>query len=111
MKQVLTAKLKLLTTPEQFKALRQTQLAYRDALNHVSRYAFAHGKMSNKVKLQDGTTVTADDAYLRSAILNPRAIAGYSAIMPTFQGQVNEEEVLQLIAYLKSLGSPAERKP
>jgi len=61
--------------------------------------------------LQDGTTVTADDAYLRSAILNPRAIAGYSAIMPTFQGQVNEEEVLQLIAYLKSLGSPAERKP
>ncbi len=39
MKQVITAKLKLLTTAEQFKALRQTQLAYRDALNAVSRYA------------------------------------------------------------------------
>jgi putative transposase len=51
----LTAKLKLLTTPQQFRALRQTQLAYRDALNYVSRYAFAHGKMSNKVGLQDGT--------------------------------------------------------
>jgi IS605 OrfB family transposase len=55
MKQTLTAKLKLVATPEQFQALRQTQLAYRDALNYVSRYAFAHGKMSNKVKLQDAT--------------------------------------------------------
>jgi putative transposase len=52
---VLTAKLKLYTTPDQFRALRATQLAYRDALNYVSRYAFAHGKMSNKVGLQDGT--------------------------------------------------------
>jgi predicted transposase len=52
---VLTAKLKLHATPDQFKALRQTQLAYRDALNHVSRYAFAHGKMSNRVGLQEGT--------------------------------------------------------
>jgi putative transposase len=51
----LTAKLKLHTTPEQFSALRQTQLAYRDALNYVSRYAFAHGKLSNKVSLQEGT--------------------------------------------------------
>ncbi len=51
----LTAKLRLHTTPKQFQALRMTQLAYRDALNYVSRYAFAHGKMSNKVRLQDGT--------------------------------------------------------
>src|SRR2546423_7370509 len=55
MKTVLTAKLKLHTTPEQFAALRATQLAYRDALNYVSQYAFAHGKMSNKIALQDGT--------------------------------------------------------
>jgi predicted transposase len=54
-KQTLIAKLKLQTTPEQFQALQRTQLAYRDALNYVSRYAFAHGKMSNKVKLQDAT--------------------------------------------------------
>jgi putative transposase len=51
MQLVLTAKLKLHTTSEQFHALRQTQLAYRDALNYVSRYAFAHGKLSNKVGL------------------------------------------------------------
>src|SRR5437868_3090328 len=55
MKVALTAKLKLLTTPEQFKQLRATQLAYRDALNYVSRYAYEHGKMSNKVRLQDRT--------------------------------------------------------
>src|SRR5438128_1636975 len=55
MKTTLSAKLKLHTTPDQFKALRATQLAYRDALNYVSQYAFAHGKMSNKVGLQEGT--------------------------------------------------------
>ena len=48
MKQIIMAKLKLHTTPEQFQALRRTQLAYRDALNYVSRYAFEHGKMSNQ---------------------------------------------------------------
>src|SRR5713226_10485251 len=52
MKQIMTAKLKLHTSPEQFQALRQTQLAYRDALNHVSRYAFEHGKMSSGRALQ-----------------------------------------------------------
>jgi putative transposase len=55
MKTMLTAKLKLHTTPDQFAALRATQLAYRDALNYVSQYAFAHGKMSNAVALQTGT--------------------------------------------------------
>ncbi|MDQ2885672.1 MAG: RNA-guided endonuclease TnpB family protein [Chloroflexota bacterium] len=55
MKQTLTAKLKLQTTPEQFAALRTTQLAYRDALNFVSRYSFEHGKISSHAGLQKGT--------------------------------------------------------
>src|SRR5438105_7806187 len=55
MKTVITAKIKLHTTPEQFAQLRQTQLAYRDSLNYVSQYAYDHGKISNKVKLQDAT--------------------------------------------------------
>src|ERR1700693_389216 len=55
MKTIITAKLKLHTTPDQFAALRTTQLAYRDSLNFVSQYAFAHGKMSNAIRLQDGT--------------------------------------------------------
>ncbi len=55
MKQIITAKLKLHTDHAQFAALRQTQLAYRDALNHVSTYAFEHGKMSNQRALQRET--------------------------------------------------------
>jgi putative transposase len=55
MKTVITAKLKLHTAPSQFAALRHTQLAYRDALNYVSEYAYEHSKMSNRVALQDGT--------------------------------------------------------
>ena len=52
MNQIITAKLKLHTTEMQFAALRATQLAYRDALNYVSQYAFAHGKMSSGRALQ-----------------------------------------------------------
>ncbi len=55
MKLSITAKLKLKTTPDQFAALRATQLAYRDALNVVSAYAFAHGKTSNSKRLQRET--------------------------------------------------------
>ena len=52
MKQTVSAKLKLQTTAEQFHALRETQLAYSEALNAVSQYAFVHGKMSNQRRLQ-----------------------------------------------------------
>ncbi len=52
MKQLVTAKLKLHTTPRQQQALRTTQLVYRDALNAVSRYAYEHGKTSNQRLLQ-----------------------------------------------------------
>src|SRR5262245_51758306 len=55
MKVMITAKIKLHMTNEQFAALRATQLAYRDALNYVSQYAYAHGKISNAVALQTGT--------------------------------------------------------
>jgi len=55
--------------------------------------------------MQDGSTVIADETYLRESILNPRAkiAAGFQPIMPTFQGQINEDELTELIAYLKSL--------
>jgi putative transposase len=52
---LITAKLKLHTDAAQFQALRATSLAYRDALNHVSQYSFAHGKMSNQIRLRDAT--------------------------------------------------------
>jgi cytochrome c oxidase subunit 2 len=64
-----------------------------------------------KVALTTGGTQVADEAYLRESILNPQAkiVAGYQAIMPTFQGQITEEGLLQIISYIKSL-TAQERK-
>ncbi|PYT05033.1 MAG: cytochrome c oxidase subunit II [Acidobacteria bacterium] len=65
------------------------------------------GLFGKEVQLQDGSKLIADESYLRESILNPRAkvVAGFQPIMPTFQGQVSEEQVLQLIAYIKSIGA------
>jgi cytochrome c oxidase subunit 2 len=64
------------------------------------------GLYNKNVKLADGTTVKADEGYLRESILRPAAkvVAGYEPVMPTFQGLVTEEGVWQLIEYIKSLG-------
>jgi cytochrome c oxidase subunit 2 len=63
------------------------------------------GIFGRPVGLSDGSTVIADDTYLRDSILlpNKQLVGGYEPVMPTFQGQLSEEEVMQLIAYLKSL--------
>jgi cytochrome c oxidase subunit II len=65
------------------------------------------GVYGSQVRLADGRTVLADQTYLRESILNPAAkiVAGYRPVMPTFAGQLSEEQVLQLIAYIKSLGN------
>ena len=63
------------------------------------------GLLGKTVALQSGGTVVVDEAYLRESILNPSAkiTNGYQPIMPTFQGLVSEEQLLQLIEYVKSL--------
>jgi cytochrome c oxidase subunit 2 len=63
------------------------------------------GVYGSPVLLTDGSTVTADETYLRESILNPRAkiVAGFGPIMPSFQGQLTEEQVFHLVAYIKSL--------
>lgn len=65
------------------------------------------GLYGSKVRLSDGTTVIADDAYIRESILQPSAqiVAGYKPIMPTFQGQISEDQILEIIAYIKSLST------
>jgi cytochrome c oxidase subunit 2 len=67
------------------------------------------GKFGTVETLQDGQTVTIDENYVRESIMTPRAkvVAGFDPVMPTFQGIVSEEQVLQLIAYVKSLGEKA----
>jgi cytochrome c oxidase subunit 2 len=65
------------------------------------------------IMLQGGGRVRADENYLRESILNPQAkiAAGFQPIMPTFRGQVNEEQLMQLIAYIKSLTPPTAQPP
>jgi cytochrome c oxidase subunit 2 len=64
-----------------------------------------HGLFGKTVTLQSGEVNTVDEAYVRESILNPSAkvASGFQPIMPTFQGLVTEEQLLQLIEYVKSL--------
>ncbi|HVW77494.1 MAG TPA: cytochrome c oxidase subunit II [Alloacidobacterium sp.] len=74
--------------------------------------ADAHGPSlaqvyGSKVQMANGSFATVDDAFLRDSILNPtmHQIAGYAPIMPTYQGQVSEEGLIDLVEYIKNLNS------
>jgi cytochrome c oxidase subunit 2 len=73
--------------------------------NGTGRGPSLNGVYGAKVLLADGSTVTADEGYIRESILQPKAkiVAGYQPVMPTFQGLVTEEQILNLTAYIKSL--------
>jgi cytochrome c oxidase subunit 2 len=64
-----------------------------------------NGIYGRQVQLADGRTITADDAYIRESILQPNAkiVAGYQPLMPSFQGQLTEEQIIALMSYIKSL--------
>jgi len=68
------------------------------------------GLFGKTVTLQSGETAVVDEAYIRESILLPSAkiAAGYQPIMPTFQGLVSEEQLLELIEYVKSLRTQPE---
>ena len=70
------------------------------------------GLYGSTVQLADGRTVVADENYLRESIMNSQAkvVQGYQPIMPAFQGTVSEENLLQLIAYIKTLKPVAPAK-
>jgi len=63
------------------------------------------GLFGSRVSLASGQTVTADEGYLRESIVNPQGklVTGFGPIMPTFQGQVTEDQLVQLVAFIKSL--------
>src|SRR6266700_2364919 len=71
------------------------------------------GVFGSKVVLNNSQSVTADEAYVRESILNLQAkiVSGFGPIMPSFQGQVNEEQLLQLVAYVKSLSVTKPETP
>src|SRR5450755_1460994 len=69
------------------------------------------GVFGKPVLLEDGRTVVADENYVRESILNPGAkiVSGFKPIMPTFQGQVSEENLMALVAYVKSLAQTQQK--
>jgi cytochrome c oxidase subunit 2 len=75
--------------------------------NGTGRAPSLNGVFGANVLLADGSMVVADEAYIRESILQPKAkiVAGYQPVMPTFQGLVTEEQILNLTAYIKSLQS------
>ena len=72
-----------------------------------------NGLFGSKVTLNNGQTVTADESYIRESVLNPQAkvVTGFGPIMPSFQGQINEEQLLQVVAYMKSLSTTTTTAP
>jgi cytochrome c oxidase subunit 2 len=68
------------------------------------------GIFGQPVPLESEETVIADENYIRESIYFPnrRIVAGYEAIMPSYEGQISEEEVLQIVEYIKSLGAAEE---
>jgi cytochrome c oxidase subunit 2 len=66
------------------------------------------GVYGKPVMLEDGRTLTADENYIRESIVDPGAkiVKGFKPVMPTFQGQISDEQLNALVAYVKSLGQP-----
>ncbi len=75
-------------------------------MNDQGRGPKLTGKYGTDQKLASGEAIKIDDAYIRNSILNPTAqiAEGFQPIMPTFKGQVTEEQLVSLVAYIKSLG-------
>ena len=68
------------------------------------------GVFGRPVPIQEGRDVrfvTADGTYIRDSILRPKAqvVAGYEPVMPSFQDQISEQDLLKIIAYIKSIGA------
>jgi len=83
-----------------FSQMRCESCHGADAVGKAPSLAGLYG---SQVVLADGSRAVADESYIRESILDPkhRVVDGYSPVMPTFQGQLSEEQVLELIAYIK----------
>jgi cytochrome c oxidase subunit 2 len=63
------------------------------------------GLFGRTVQLEGGQSVVADENYLRESIIEPSAkiVKGFPPLMPSFKGQLTEEQVMDLVAYIKSM--------
>jgi cytochrome c oxidase subunit II len=77
------------------------------AMDGTGRAPSLKNVYGKQVRLENGQTVLADESYVRESIVTPfkKIVKGYTPIMPTFEGQLNEQQILELITYVKSLAS------
>lgn len=82
------------------------------AAGAVVRAPPLEGRYGQLVSVDGGRMVRVDDAYLRDAILEPtkNIVAGYQAVMPSYKGVISESDLLELIAYVKTL-APTRAPP
>jgi cytochrome c oxidase subunit 2 len=68
------------------------------------------GLYGSPVPLSDGTTVIADDAYIRDSILQPekQIVASFAPVMPSFAGVIGEDDLVKLVAYVESLAAQSQ---
>jgi cytochrome c oxidase subunit 2 len=97
------------------KLFQQNGCSTCHLLDQQGRCPVLRGLYNKPVQLADGRTVLADDAYIRESILDPNAkiVVNFQPnVMPNFKGQISETDVIQLIAYIKSLSptTPASQQ-
>src|SRR5206468_1681387 len=87
------------------KLFLQHQCVSCHSANARARAPVLEGLYGQLVHLRDGRTVIADETYLRESILKPdaRIVAGFDPIMPPFQGQIDEEDLIKLLLFIKAL--------
>ncbi|MBO0859369.1 MAG: cytochrome c oxidase subunit II [Chloracidobacterium sp.] len=92
------------------KLFQQLPCAMCHKTDGTGRCPVLEGLFGKQVQLRDGRTVTVDESYVRESILDPKAkvAAGYEPIMPNFTGMLSEEQIAQLVAYIKSIGGPQQ---
>jgi cytochrome c oxidase subunit 2 len=92
------------------KLFQQLPCASCHKTDGTGRCPVLEGLFGKQVQLQDGRTVTVDENYIRESILDPKAkvAAGYEPIMPNFTGLLSEEQIAQLVAYIKSISGPQQ---
>ena len=79
----------------------------------VVRAPSLYGLYGNPVPLASGAIVTADEQYIRDSILLPmqHVVAGYRPVMPSFAGRIPEEDLVELVAFIKSLATAEDYRP
>ncbi len=95
------------------KAFQQYGCAMCHRSDTQGRGPYLVGLFGKPVLLDDGRTVIADESYIRESIVNPAAkvVSGFKPVMPSFQGEITEDELVALVAYVKALGTGQANPP